>query len=81
MVNLDTKDLAESYTTLLRYKDICNYITDGRLAGNMNTRKRSRVRVSNKYAFKILQYNESGKWVHYLPLVIPEKFETHILNM
>ena len=31
--------------------------------------------------FKILQYKESGKWVHYLALVIPEKFETHILNM
>ena len=31
--------------------------------------------------FKILQYKESGKRVHYLPLVIPEKFETHILNM
>ena len=29
MVNLDTKDLAESYTTSLRYCDIYNYIADG----------------------------------------------------
>ena len=27
------------------------------------------------------QYKESGKWVHYLPLVIPEKYEAHIMNM
>ena len=31
MVNLDTKDLIESYTKSLRYRDIYNYITDGRL--------------------------------------------------
>ena len=31
--------------------------------------------------FKIAQHKESGKWTHYLLLVIPEKFETNILNM
>ena len=86
MVNLDTKDLAESYTTSLRYNDIYNYITDGRLAGNMNTQKKitgeaGNYVVVNDMLFKILQYKESGKWVYYLPLVIPEKFETHILNI
>ena len=86
MVNLDTKDLAESYTTSLRYKDIYNHITDGRLAGNMNIQKKiageaGNYVVVNDMLFKILQYKESGKWIHYLPLVIPEKFETHILNM
>ena len=24
---------------------------------------------------------QSGQWVHYLPLVIPEKYEAHIMNM
>ena len=86
MVNLDTKDLAESYITSLRYKDIYNYITDGRLAGNVNTQKKiageaGNYVVVNNMLLEILQYKESGKWVHYLPLVIPEKFETHILNM
>ena len=83
MVNLD---LAESYTTLLRYKDIYNYITDGKLAENMNTQNKiageaGNYVVVNDILFKILQYKESGKWVHYLLLVIREKFETHILNM
>ena len=40
IVNLDTKDLAESYTTSLRYKDIYNYIADGWLVGNVNTQKK-----------------------------------------
>ena len=31
--------------------------------------------------FKVLQYEESVKWVPYLLLVITEKFETHIFNM
>ena len=31
--------------------------------------------------FKIAQLKESGKWTHYLLLVIPEKFEANILNM
>ena len=31
--------------------------------------------------FKIAQHKESGKWTHYLLLVIPEKFEANILNM
>ena len=30
---------------------------------------------------KIVQYKEPGKWVHYLLLVIPEKYEAHIMNM
>ena len=86
MVNLDMKDLAESYTMSLRYKDIYNYIADGRLVGNMNTQKKitgeaGNYIILNDMLFKILQYKESGKWVHYLLLVIPERFETHILNM
>ena len=35
----------------------------------------------NDLLFKIVQYKESGKWVHDLPLVIPEKYEAHIMNM
>ena len=34
MVNLDTKDLIESYTKLLRYHEIYHYVADGRLPGN-----------------------------------------------
>ena len=40
MVNLDTKDLIENYTKLLRYRDIYNYIADGRLPGNVITQKK-----------------------------------------
>ena len=32
----------------------------------------------NNLLFKIVQYKELGKWVHYLSLVIPEKYEAHI---
>ena len=59
---------------------------DGRLSGNVKTQKKiageanSYVTVNN-LLFKIVQYKESGKWVHYLPLVIPEKYEAHIMNM
>ena len=35
MVNLDTKDLIENYTKSLRYREIYNYIADGRLPGNV----------------------------------------------
>ena len=35
----------------------------------------------NDLLFKIVQYKELGKWVHYLPLLIPEKYEAHIMNM
>ena len=44
MVNLDTKDLIESYPNSLRYREIYNYIADGRLPGNAITRKRLRVK-------------------------------------
>ena len=40
MVNLDTKDLIESYTKSLRYREIYNYIADGRLPGNAITQKK-----------------------------------------
>ena len=33
MVNLDTKDLIESYTKSLRYREIYIYVADGRLPG------------------------------------------------
>ena len=86
MVNLDTKDLIESYTKLLRYREIYNYISDGRLPGNAITQKKiageaANYVVVNGLLFKIAQHKESGKWTHYLLLVIPEKFEANILNM
>ena len=86
MVNLDTKDLIESYTKLLRYREIYNYIADGRLPGNTITQKKiageaANYVVVNGLLFKIAQHKESGKWTHYLLLVIPEKFEANVLNM
>ena len=86
MVNLDTKDLIENYTKSLRYHEIYNYIADGRLPGNIITQKKiageaANYEVVNGLLFKIAQHKESGKWTHYLLLVIPEKFETNILNM
>ena len=87
MVNLDTKDLIENYTKSLRYCEIYNYIADSRLLpGNAITQKKiageaANYVVVNGLLFKIAQHKESGKWTHYLLLVIPEKFETNILNM
>ena len=86
MVNLDTKDLIEHHTKTLRYRDIYNYIADGRLPGNANMQKKiagkaANYIVVNGLLFKIIQHKESGKWTHYLPLVIPKKFESNILNM
>ena len=86
MVNLETKDLIESYTKSLRYREIYNYIADGRLPGNAITQKKivgeaANYVVVNGLLFKIAQHKESGKWTHYLLLVIPEKFEANILNM
>ena len=86
MVNLDTKDLIENYTKSLRYREIYNYIADGRLPGNVITQKKiageaANYILVNGLLFKIAQHKESGKWTHYLLLVIPEKFETNILNM
>ena len=86
MVNLDTKDLIESYTKSLRYREIYNYIADGRLPGNAITHKKIVGEAANYVVvygllFKITQHKESGKWTHYLLLVIPEKFEVNILNM
>ena len=86
MVNLDTKDLIENYTKSLRYRDIYNYIADGRLPGNAIIQKKiaseaANYIVVNDLLFKIAQHKESGKWMHYLLLVIPEKFESNILNM
>ena len=40
MVNLDTKDLIEHYRTSLRYRDIYNYVADGRLPGNVAMQKK-----------------------------------------
>ena len=86
MVNLDTNDLIESYTKSLRYRDIYNYIADGKLPGNAITQKKivgeaANYVIVNGLLFKIAQHKESGKWTHYLLLVIPEKFEANILNM
>ena len=86
MVNLDTKDLVENYANSMQYCHIYNYIEDGRLPGNAITQKKiageaANYVIINGLLFKISQHKESGKWVHYLPLVIPEKFEANILNM
>ena len=86
MVNLDTKDLIEHYSKSLRYRDIYNYIADGRLPGKANTQKKiagkaANYVIVNGLLFKIAQHKESGKWIHYVLLVIPEKFESNILNM
>ena len=86
MVNLDTKDLIEAYDTSIRFKDIYHYVQDGRLSGNVKTQKKIAGEANlyvtvNNLLFKIVQYKELGKWVHYLPLVIPEKYEAHIKNM
>ena len=86
MVNLDTKDLAEAYDTSTRFKDVYRYVQEGRLAGNIKIQKKIAGEANayvtiNGLLFKIVQYKESRKWVYYLPLVIPEKFEAHIMNM
>ena len=47
MVNLDTKDLIESYTKSLRYREIYNYIADGRLTGNVITQKKIASKAAN----------------------------------
>ena len=47
MVNLDTKDLIESYTKSLRYREIYNYVADGRLPGNANTQKKIAGEAAN----------------------------------
>ena len=44
MVNLDTKDLIKHYTKSLRYRDIYNYIADGRLPMQL-FRKRLQARL------------------------------------
>ena len=86
MVNLDMKDLSEVYDTSTRYKDIYRLVQDGRLPGNNKIQwklagEANFYMVINNLLFKVVQYKESGKWVYYLPLVIPEKFETNIINM
>ena len=72
--------------SILRYRKIYNYIADGRLPGNVSTQKKiageaANYVVVNDLLFKIAQHKESGKWTHYLLLVIPEKCEANILNM
>ena len=47
MVNLDTKDLIENYTKSLRYREIYNYIADGRLPGNAITQKKIAGEAAN----------------------------------
>ena len=86
MVNLDTKDLIEHYSKLLRYHDIYNYIADGQLPGNISTQKKiagkaTNYIIVNGLLFKIAQHKERRKGVHYLLLAIPKKFESNILNM
>ena len=66
MVNLDTKDLIEHYKKLLRYRDIYNYIADGRLPDNVNMQKKiadkaANYVIVNGLLFKITQHKESGK--------------------
>ena len=78
MVNLDTKDLIESYTKSLRYRDIYNYITDGRLPGNAITQKKiagetANYVVVNSLLFKIAQHKESRKWTSLFTSSNPRK--------
>ena len=47
MVNLNTKDLIESYTKSLRYQEIYNYVADGRLPGNAITQKKIAGEAAN----------------------------------
>ena len=82
MVNLDTKDLIENYPNSLRYHEIYNYIADGRLPGNANTQKKIAGEAANSVVvngllFKIAQHKESGKWTHYLPLVLKSSSPTY----
>ena len=85
-VNLDTKDLIEAYETSVRFKDIYKYVLNGKLTRNAKVQKKiageagSYVTINN-LLFKIVQYKVSGKWTHYLPLIIPEKYKAHIMNM
>ena len=77
MVNLDTKDLIEAYDTSTRLEDIYCYVQDGPLSGNNKTQKKLAGKANsyviiNNLLFKIVQYKESCKWVHYLPFVIPK---------
>ena len=86
MVNLDTKDLIESYTKSLRYRE--NLQLRRRRQTSWKCQHSEKIAgeaanyvVVNGLLFKIAQHKESGKWTHYLLLVIPEKFEANILNM
>ena len=86
MVNLDTKDLIEAYDTSIRFRNIYRYVQDGCLPGNINTQKKIAGKansyvVINNLLFKVVQYKESGKWTYYLPLVIPERYKSNIINM
>ena len=86
MINLDTKDLIESYTKLLRYREIYNYIADGRLPGNAITQKKIAGEAANYVVVNgpfVQNISTQRKWkmTHYLLLVIPEKFEANVLNM
>ena len=47
MVVLDTKDLIENYTKSLRYRDIYNYIADGRLRSNVIIQKKIASEAAN----------------------------------
>ena len=53
-----------------------NVITQKKIAGEA-----ANYIVVSGLLFNIAQHKESGKWTHYLLLVIPEKFEANILNM
>ena len=87
MVNLDTKDLIESYTKSLRYREIYNYVADSRLPGNTITQRKiageaANYIVVNGLLFKIAQHKESGKWTHYLLLVNSGKIRSkHIKHV
>ena len=65
MVNLDTKDLIESYTKSLRYPQIYNYITDSRLPGNVTTQKKIAGEAANYVVVNGLLFKNSTaqrKW-------------------
>ena len=85
-VNLDTKELIEEYPNSVRFKDIYAYIAKNKLPGSAKAQRKilneaSNYFVVNELLFKIEKHTV-GKHTEYYPvLVIPEKYEPHILHM
>ena len=72
MVNLDTKDLIESYTKSLRYREIYNYIADGRLPGNVITQKKIAGEAANYVVVNGLLTFLTMRKQFYFPNMLPK---------